>query len=157
VINWILFFLHRYYAWDYRVLKTFARHYSTGEVIPQKLFESMLGAKNMFAATDLQRQVFFLLFFLCLFGMGGTGWQHHPIVFYLGKKVTLCNYAFCQIFYALVDQTLFGEQPLPLGDSSSVVAELKRKHTNLEHIEGTHWEARFSHLLSYGAGGYEII
>ncbi|CAJ2638580.1 unnamed protein product [Trifolium pratense] len=109
--------LFEYYAWDYRVLKTFARHYSTGEVIPRKLFESMLGAKNMFAATDLQRQ----------------------------------------IFYALVDQTLFGEQPLPLGDSSSVVAELKRKHTNLEHIEGTHWEARFSHLLNYGAGYYSYL
>lgn len=61
-----------------------------------------------------------------------------------------------QIFYALVDQTLFGEQPLPHGDSSCVVAELKRKHTNLENVEGTHWEARFSHLLNYGAGGYEM-
>lgn len=47
----------RYYAWDYRVLKTFARHYSTGEVIPQKLVESMESARKMFAATELQRQV----------------------------------------------------------------------------------------------------
>ncbi|XP_004499673.1 mitochondrial intermediate peptidase, mitochondrial isoform X2 [Cicer arietinum] len=109
--------LFEYYAWDYRVLRTFARHYSTGDEIPQKLVESMLGAKNMFAATDLQRQ----------------------------------------IFYALVDQTLFGEQPLPHGDSSCVVAELKRKHTNLENVEGTHWEARFSHLLNYGAGYYSYL
>lgn len=109
--------LFEYYAWDYRVLKTFARHYSTGDVIPEKLVESMLGAKNMFAATDLQRQ----------------------------------------IFYALADQTLHGEQPHPLGDISSVLAELKRKHTNLEHIEGTHWEARFSHLLNYGAGYYSYL
>lgn len=109
--------LFEYYAWDYRVLKTFARHYSTGDVIPEKLVESMLGAKNMFAATDLQRQ----------------------------------------IFYALADQTLHGEQPHPLGDISSVLSELKRKHTNLEHIEGTHWEARFSHLLNYGAGYYSYL
>lgn len=47
----------RYYAWDYRVLRTFARHYSTGEVIPEKLVESMQDAKKMFAATELQRQV----------------------------------------------------------------------------------------------------
>ena len=47
----------RYYAWDYRVLKMFARHYSTGEVIPQKLVEQMEGARKMFAATELQRQV----------------------------------------------------------------------------------------------------
>lgn len=47
----------RYYAWDYRVLKTFARHYSTGEIIPEKLVKSMQGARDMFAATELQRQV----------------------------------------------------------------------------------------------------
>lgn len=49
--------LFRYYAWDYRVLKTFAKHYSTGEVIPKKLVDSMQAAKMMFAATELQRQV----------------------------------------------------------------------------------------------------
>ncbi|XP_027930316.1 mitochondrial intermediate peptidase, mitochondrial isoform X2 [Vigna unguiculata] len=109
--------LFEYYAWDYRVLRKFARHYSTGEEIPQKLVESMQGARDMFAATELQRQ----------------------------------------IFYALVDQTLFGEQPLPHGDISSVVAELKREHTNYGHVEGTHWETRFSHLLNYGAGYYSYL
>ncbi|CAJ1958591.1 unnamed protein product [Sphenostylis stenocarpa] len=107
----------RYYAWDYRVLRKFAKHYSTGEEIPQKLVESMQGARDMFAATELQRQ----------------------------------------IFYALVDQTLFGEQPLPHDDISSVVAELKREHTNCEHVEGTHWETRFNHLLNYGAGYYSYL
>ncbi|BAT92900.1 hypothetical protein LR48_Vigan05g061800 [Vigna angularis] len=109
--------LFEYYAWDYRVLRKFARHYSTGEQIPQKLVESMQGARDMFAATELQRQ----------------------------------------IFYALVDQTLFGEQPLPHGDISSVVAELKGEHTNYGHVEGTHWETRFSHLLNYGAGYYSYL
>ncbi|XP_062153688.1 mitochondrial intermediate peptidase, mitochondrial isoform X2 [Alnus glutinosa] len=47
------------FAWDYRVLRTFARHYSTGEIIPEKLVESMQGARKMFAATELQH-------FLCL-------------------------------------------------------------------------------------------
>lgn len=54
-----IIFGDRYYAWDYRVLKTFARHHSTGEEIPQKLVEAMQGAREMFAATDLQRQVYF--------------------------------------------------------------------------------------------------
>lgn len=49
--------MSRYYSWDYRVLKTFAKHYSTGEIIPEKLVASMQGARKMFAATDLQRQV----------------------------------------------------------------------------------------------------
>ncbi|XP_074291377.1 mitochondrial intermediate peptidase, mitochondrial isoform X2 [Silene latifolia] len=105
--------LFEYYAWDYRFLKKFARHYSTGEVIPEKLVKSMQGARTMFAATELQRQ----------------------------------------IFYALIDQKLFGEQDCPLKDTISVVADLKRQHTSYKQVEGTHWHTRFSHLLNYGGGG----
>lgn len=54
-----LLLVHRSYAWDYRVLKTFAKHYSTGDIIPKELVESLVGAKKMFAATELQRQVCF--------------------------------------------------------------------------------------------------
>ncbi|KAK6155840.1 hypothetical protein DH2020_010088 [Rehmannia glutinosa] len=53
--------LFEYYAWDYRVLRTFAKHYSTGDPIPENLVKSLQGAKNMFAATELQRQVFYAL------------------------------------------------------------------------------------------------
>ncbi|XP_059451774.1 mitochondrial intermediate peptidase, mitochondrial isoform X2 [Corylus avellana] len=109
--------LFEYFAWDYRVLKTFARHYSTGEIIPEKLVESMQGARKMFAATELQRQ----------------------------------------IFYALIDQTLFGEQQVPPRDTSSIVADLKRQHTCWKHVEGTHWQTRFNHLLNYGAGYYSYL
>ncbi|KAK4799886.1 hypothetical protein SAY86_025251 [Trapa natans] len=109
--------LFEYYAWDFRVLKTFAKHYSTGETIPRKLVESMQSARKMFAATELQRQ----------------------------------------IFYALVDQTLFGEQAASPRDTSSVVADLKRRYTSWKHVEGTHWQLRFSHLLNYGAGYYSYL
>ncbi|XP_021909614.1 probable mitochondrial intermediate peptidase, mitochondrial isoform X2 [Carica papaya] len=109
--------LFEYYAWDYRVLKTFARHYSTGEIIPEKLVKSMQGARDMFAATELQRQT----------------------------------------FYALVDQTLFGEQAAIHRDTSSMVAELKRQHTSWKHVEGTNWHIRFSHLINYGAGYYSYL
>ncbi|KAK9293356.1 hypothetical protein L1049_021348 [Liquidambar formosana] len=109
--------LFEYYAWDYRVLRTFAKHYSTGEIIPEKLVQSMLGAKKMFAATELQRQ----------------------------------------IFYALIDQRLFGERPSPPRDTISVVADLKRNYTSWKHVEGTHWHTRFSHLLNYGAGYYSYL
>ncbi|TYG43330.1 hypothetical protein ES288_D11G007900v1 [Gossypium darwinii] len=103
--------LFEYYARDYRVLKKFARHYSTGEVIPEKLVKSLNGARDMFAATELQRQ----------------------------------------IFYALVDQTLFGEQLSVPRDTNSIVAHLKRQHSNEKHVEGTHMHIRFSHFLTYGA------
>ncbi|KAL0843971.1 hypothetical protein Bca101_017217 [Brassica carinata] len=109
--------LFEYYAWDYRLLKRFARHYSTGETIPEKLVSSLQGARNMFAATEMQRQV----------------------------------------FYALIDQMLFGEQPETSRNVSKLVAELKREHTSWNHVEGTHWHIRFSHLLNYGAGYYSYI
>lgn len=51
------YLMTRYYASDYRVLRTFAKHYSTGDIIPEKLVKSMQGAKKMFEATELQRQV----------------------------------------------------------------------------------------------------
>lgn len=105
------------YAWDYRVLKTFSKHYSTGDIIPKELVESMVVAKKMFAATELQRQ----------------------------------------IFYALVDQTLFGEQPSMGRDTMAIVADLKRQHTSWTHVEGTHWHTRFSHLTNYGAGYYSYL
>ncbi|KAL8539610.1 hypothetical protein ACS0TY_001278 [Phlomoides rotata] len=53
--------LLEYYAWDYRVLRKFAKHHSTGDPIPENLVKSLRGAKNMFAATELQRQVFYAL------------------------------------------------------------------------------------------------
>lgn len=109
--------LFEYYAWDYRVLRTFAKHYSTGEIIPEKLVKSMQGARDMFASTELQRQV----------------------------------------FYALADQTLFGEQPASPNDMSSILAEFKMQHTSWKHVEGTNWQIRFSHLVNYGAGYYSYL
>lgn len=56
------------------------------------------------------------------------------------------------MLYALIDQTLFGTQPLPAKDTTAVIAELKLRHTGVKHVEGTHWHTRFNHLVSYGAG-----
>ncbi|KAL5718261.1 mitochondrial intermediate peptidase [Ranunculus cassubicifolius] len=109
--------LFEYYAWDYRFLKTFAKHYLTGEVIPEKLVESMKNAKKMFAATEMQRQ----------------------------------------IYYAMIDQTLFGEQTLSSKDTISIVANLKRQYTSWKYVEGTHWHTRFNHLLNYGSGYYSYL
>ncbi|XP_024961820.1 mitochondrial intermediate peptidase, mitochondrial isoform X1 [Cynara cardunculus var. scolymus] len=109
--------LFEYYAWDYRVLKKFARHYSTGDIIPEKLVESMQGARKMFSAMELQQQ----------------------------------------IFYALADQALYGDQTYSPIDTTSIVADLREQHTNWKHVEGTHWQTRFSHLLYYGAGYYSYL
>lgn len=62
-----------------------------------------------------------------------------------------------QIFYAIIDQTIFGEQSIPSKDTSSIVEDLKKKYTSWKHVEGTHWQSRFNHLLNYGAGASEIM
>lgn len=54
--NWVNFHC-RFYAWDYRVLRTFALDETTGDPIPEKLVKALNASRNMFPATDLQRQV----------------------------------------------------------------------------------------------------
>ncbi|KAG0569298.1 hypothetical protein KC19_6G081200 [Ceratodon purpureus] len=49
--------LFEHYAWDYRLLSQFGRHYLTGEIIPEKMVASMNDAKRMLSATEVQRQV----------------------------------------------------------------------------------------------------
>jgi len=46
--NWI---------WDYSVVRTFAKHYETGEVLPEEVFESMLAARNVNSGLGAQRMV----------------------------------------------------------------------------------------------------
>lgn len=145
-----LMLIHRSYAWDYRVLKTFSKHYSTGDIIPKELVESMVVAKKMFAATELQRQVCFMGPFLV-----NSFYKHFfssTLANLRQESMTYATFSFIQIFYALVDQTLFGEQPSMGRDTMAIVADLKRQHTSWTHVEGTHWHTRFSHLTNYGAG-----
>lgn len=46
--NWI---------WNYDILKTFAKHYETGEVLPEETLKSMLDAKNLISGISAQRGV----------------------------------------------------------------------------------------------------
>ncbi|CAN6173345.1 unnamed protein product [Urochloa humidicola] len=105
------------YAWDYRVLKTFALDETTGDAIPEKLVKALNASRKMFPATELQRQV----------------------------------------FYSIMDLTLFGEQASKPMDTISTVADLRRKHTSWKCAEGTHWHTRFTHLITYGAGYYSYL
>lgn len=65
-----------------------------------------------------------------------------------------------QVLYSLVDQRLFGPQPLPGGHdplSSDFLGAVQRQVTSLPHAEGSLWHARFGHLTGYGAGYYGYL
>lgn len=51
--------LMEFFAMDPRVLRTYARHYKTGEPIPDKLLEKLVASKSVFAASEMQLQTFY--------------------------------------------------------------------------------------------------
>jgi len=53
--------LMEYFASDPRILRTFARHYSTNEPMPEEMIQRLCSAKHVFGAADLQVQVFYAM------------------------------------------------------------------------------------------------
>lgn len=51
--------LNENWTWEPEVLKTFAKHYKTGEVLPQEILEKMIRARNYQAAYQQMRQLSF--------------------------------------------------------------------------------------------------
>ena len=54
------------FCWERQVVDLFARHYESGEAMPEELFERMLAAKNFQSAMMMLRQIEFALFDLLL-------------------------------------------------------------------------------------------
>ncbi|OXU28113.1 hypothetical protein TSAR_015381 [Trichomalopsis sarcophagae] len=51
--------LMEYFCSDPRVLSLFAKHYETGEKIPEKMLHKICASKNLFPASEMQSQVFY--------------------------------------------------------------------------------------------------
>ncbi|KAM1231890.1 hypothetical protein ACFX13_042515 [Malus domestica] len=138
--------LFEYFLWDYRVLKTFAKHYSTGEIIPKKLVESMQGARKMFAATELQRQIFYAAIDQTFFGEQPTpptssivadlkrqytSWKHIEDTYWETRFSHLLNYGagyysylYARCFAATIWQKLCHEDPLSLTTGTALRTKL---------------------------------
>ena len=108
--------LMEYFVWDYRFVHLWARHHSTGEVIPEALFRRLAGAKRMFVALETQTY----------------------------------------LVHALLDQQYHGPHPLP-ASTTQILASLQERHSLIPHADGTHWQARFSHLTNYGSIYYVYL
>jgi len=54
------------FCWEYDALRLFARHYQSGEPLPQDLYQRMLAARNFQSALQMLRQIEFSLFDISL-------------------------------------------------------------------------------------------
>jgi mitochondrial intermediate peptidase len=63
-----------------------------------------------------------------------------------------------QILYATLDQELFGasEDDSSSASTTDVFAALHVKY-NVPYAQGTHWQSRFGHLITYGATYYGYL
>ena len=136
----------------HRVLREFARHHETGEPIPEEITKcvhaSLPISHDMHAVRKLRPLI------------------KHPHNHHHASALRASKAAFAgvdtqiQILYSLVDQRLFGPQPLPGGHdplSSEFLGAVQRQVTSLPHAEGSLWHARFGHLTGYGAGYYGYL
>lgn len=57
------------YAWDPQFLAILARHYATGETIPEHVVEKLLQSRNEFRCIETQNQILYSLFDQALFGV----------------------------------------------------------------------------------------
>jgi len=128
--------LMEYFASDYRVLKMFARHHITNEVIPKSMVEAMWKSKLSFSATDTLTQVSQGLLDLNLFGTqplpdGSTTalWQrltnnytlvpYESETYWHSKFGHLCHYGagyysylYCRVFSSCLWYKCFASDPL---------------------------------------------
>lgn len=59
-----------------------------------------------------------------------------------------------QVLAALADQALHGPQAPSNGSSTQLLADLQDRYGCVPYVQGTHMQARNSHLVGYGATYY---
>jgi len=64
------------FCWEREVLDLFAKHYETGEPLPEDMFQKMTAAKNFQSAMQMLRQIEFSLFDLVLHAEYQPGGDH---------------------------------------------------------------------------------
>jgi hypothetical protein len=106
--------LYENWCWDRDVLRTFARHYETGEPIPDKLIDGMLAARQFASGMLAERQFYY--------GMVDQAYHHLAA----GEDI----------------------------DTTAIGLRLQDEVEQYDGVEGTYFEAGFTHLTNYIASYY---
>eukprot|EP00741_Cyanophora_paradoxa_P008368 tig00001302_g8095.t1 len=64
-----------------------------------------------------------------------------------------------QVFQSVLDLRYFGEEAGAASppDTTATLRDLQNALTNVPHVEGTAWQTKFGHLVSYGASYYSYV
>lgn len=127
--------LMEYFASDPRVLRTFAKHYQTGEIIPEDMLERLCISKNIFSASESQLQVFY----------SALDQKYHGDIRQHGQTTTDTLKSIQQQYYGLpyVENTV------------SFYSTLLISYLYSDYLQA--WQLRFSHLVGYGAKYYSYL
>lgn len=129
--------LMEYFASDPRVLKSFAKHYQTGEPIPDDKLKRLCASKHIFSASETQLQVFYSALDQVYHG--------NPLKHRENTTETL----------KMVQKQYYG---LPYVDNTvSLLAFITDLFKNYNFIHLQAWQLRFSHLVGYGAKYYSYL
>lgn len=142
--------LFEYFAWDYRVVREFARHHETNEPIPRDMMAGLRNSKHMFAAMDTQTQCLYSLLDLKVFGeqplpfdpptttsalkhlqnettlvphVDGTFW-HTRFGHLIGYGAGYYSYLYARVFAADIWTTCFQDDPLSSSAGEKLFQEL---------------------------------
>ncbi|GAB9468332.1 hypothetical protein Gpo141_00005651 [Globisporangium polare] len=142
--------LFEYFAWDYRFVREFARHYETQEPIPQEMMAGLKESKNMFAAMDTQTQCLYSLLDLKIFGdqplpfepptttgtlthlqntstliphVDGTFW-HTRFGHLIGYGAGYYSYLYSRVFASDIWQSCFNDNPINAAAGDKLYREL---------------------------------
>ncbi|CAG0883672.1 unnamed protein product [Cyprideis torosa] len=130
--------LMEHFAADPRVVVLFARHYKTREPIPPGLLEKLSLSRSLFAASDLQLQVFYSVLDQKLHD-GSRPWQWIA-------PGTLD-----------IEDPRFSLETAPKFVTTDVLRDVMKDTYPLPYVDNTAWQLRFNHLFGYGAKYYAYL
>ncbi|MDY7108199.1 MAG: M3 family metallopeptidase [Planctomycetota bacterium] len=106
--------IYENWCWEPEVLRTFARHYETGEPIPDELVDGMIAARQFASGMLAERQ----------------------------------------FYYGLVDQAYHHLRAGEDINTTAIGLHLQDEVEQYDGVEGTYFEAGFTHLTNYVASYY---